>query len=194
MAINAQYNMENEITLALKAVKNGDTNAKNNLAEMVYGKLKSIAANKLMNESWQNTLTVTFLAHEAFLKVDQTTQIHWQNRQHYYGAIAEAMRRILVDRARYHSRKRREGSKNSISIDDKGLNLIDIQPEELVWLSDTLDDLEQVDTELVNIIRFKFFIGLTNKEIADTMGVSVRTIDRRWEAARAWLIIEKKTR
>lgn len=184
-------NTNNEITIALNAIKSGDKAAKNKLADMVYLNLKRIAANRLQSENWKNTLTITTLAHEAFMKVDQTREIKWQNRKHYFGAIAEAMRRILVDRARYHCRKRREGSKNNISIDEKGLTLMDIKPKELVWLSDTLDQLEKFDSELVEVVRLRFFVGLNSKDIAEIMNVSTRTIDRRWQAARAWLIMEK---
>lgn len=179
-----------DITVFLKAINEGDELAKNKLAEAVYSSLKRIAANRLKSESWSNTLTVTALAHEAFMKVDETKYIKWKNRRHYFGAIAEAMRRILIDRARHHCRKKREGNSNTIPIDDLGLELADTKPQELIWLNDTLDALDNLDKELVEIIKLKFFVGLSSEDIADLYGVSSRTIHRRWEAARAFLITE----
>lgn len=157
------------------------------LEKVVYTDLKRIAANRLATESTNSTLTVTALVHEAFMRLDSVHSMTWKNRRHYYGAAAEAMRRILIDRARYHLRQRREGSKSAMSLDE-GLVLDGVKPRELVQLDDALSDLESMDTELADILKLKYFAGLSAKEIAELYELSPRTAARKITAGRAWLL------
>lgn len=178
-----------DITRILNEVSAGNSSARDKLARLVYQDLKRIAANRLRTESKNNTLTVTALVHEAFMRLDSTRQMSWQSRRHYFGAAAEAMRRILIDRARYHQRQRREGDKKAIPLDD-GLQLEAIAPRELIALNDALSDLQQHDAQLAELVKLKYFVGLSIAEIAELLETSSRTVDRRWQAARAWLLME----
>lgn len=180
--------VQHEITELLNgAVENPDK--RNQLDKLVYSYLKRIAGKQLSNEGSQKTVTVTSLVHEAFFSLERTDQITWESRKHYFGAAAEAMRRILIDRARYHLRNRREGSKNAVSLDES-LQITDIKPTELIALNDALIDLRTVDKDLADILELKYFVGLSAEEIAPLYDISPRTAARRLTEGRAWLYSE----
>lgn len=176
-----------EITTYLNNDDALEPSALSRLQKVVYTDLKRIAANRLATESTNNTLTVTALVHEAFMRLDSVHSMTWKNRRHYYGAAAEAMRRILIDRARYHLRQRREGARSAMSLDE-GLLLDGVQPRELVQLDDALQDLEQFDSDLADILKLKYFAGLSAKEIAEVFELAPRTAARKISAGRAWLL------
>ena len=159
------------------------------LEQLVYRDLKRIAASKIAQESASSTMTVTALVHEAFMRLESSDKMMWKSRRHYFGAAAEAMRRILIDRARYYLRKRREGAKSALSLDE-GLIVEGVKPAELVKLDDALADLESFDEQLAAILKLKYFAGLSAREIAEVFEVSTRTMTRRIEAGRAWLLTE----
>ena len=159
------------------------------LEQLVYRDLKRIAASKIAKESANSTMTVTALVHEAFMRLESSDKMTWKSRRHYFGAAAEAMRRILIDRARYYLRKRREGAKSALPLDE-GLIVDGVKPAELVDLDDALADLESFDEELAVILKLKYFAGLSAREIAQVYEASPRTMTRRIEAGRAWLLTQ----
>lgn len=179
----------NEITTLLNDEDAFNPRIQSQLAKLVYLDLKRIGFNRLANESLDNSLTITGLVHETFIRLNECESMTWKNRRHYYGAAAEAMRRILIDRARYHFADRREGEKMAIPLEE-GLLLEAVKPRHLIELSDALTDLEAHDKELAELVKLRYFVGLSLKEIAEMQDVSSRTIDRRWSIARAWLMTE----
>lgn len=178
-----------QITLLLNGDGALDQGEAARLEQFVYRDLKRIAASKLMRESKSNTMTVTSLVHEAFMRLDGMETMTWKSRRHYFGAAAEAMRRILIDRARYYMRQRREGAKSALSLDE-GLVMDGVKPDELVRLDDALTDLEAFDGELADILKLKYFAGLSAREIAEVCDAAPRTVARRVEAGRAWLLTQ----
>ena len=178
-----------EITTYLNADQPLQPHLQSRLEKVVYSDLKRIAANRLATESANNTLTVTALVHEAFMRLNEIHSMTWRSRRHYFGAAAEAMRRILIDRARYHMRKRREGSKSAIALEE-GLVVDGVKPRELVQLDDALRDLESFDTELAEIVKLKYFAGLSAQEIAELCDLAPRTASRKIAAGRAWLLTQ----
>ena len=140
----------------------------------------------MAHEMAGQTLQPTALVHEAWLRLVSDGDRTWQNRAHFFGAAAEAMRRILIERARHKSRIKRGGGKARLNIDD--LELAETTPDDKVLLVDeALARLKLEDPELERIVVLKFFGGLSNEEIAETVGLSKRTLDRQWAYARAWL-------
>ena len=114
----------------------------------------------------------------------------FSNRRHFYGAAAQAMRRILVERARYHSAQKRGQKVPGIAIEELGVAIEGLSTDQMLSLDQVLDALDQFDAELATLVKLKFFVGLSTTEIAQVMGSSVRTTERRWRAARAWLASE----
>lgn len=180
-----------EITTFLNAGDSIDQGDQSKLYSLIYKDLKNIARNRLAAEYKQGTLTVTALVHEAFIKLDNVDSITWKNRRHYFGAAAEAMRRILIDRARYHSRQRREGEKNAIEFDE-GIQVEGVKASELIELDDALEELESFDEEMAMIVKLKYFAGLSAEEIAPLTELSARTVSRKLQTARAWLLVQMK--
>ncbi len=182
---------DSEITTLLNGSDALEPAVANRLEKLVYSDLKRIAASKIAQESTSGTMTVTALVHEAFMRLESTESMTWQSRRHYFGAAAEAMRRILIDRARYYMRQRREGAKSALSLDE-GLIVEGVRPSELVELDDALADLESFDKELALILKLKYFAGLSAREIAEVYESSTRTMARRIEAGRAWLMSQMR--
>jgi RNA polymerase sigma factor (TIGR02999 family) len=178
-----------DITIALNDAYITSPDIPLDMMEQIYVDLRRIAANRLQNESPSSTVSVTILVHESFLNLSKSTEINWKSRRHFYGAAAETMRRIMIDRARYHNSKSRNGAKDTLPLDDD-LVLESTIPAELLELNDALIDLESFDAHLAEIVKLKHFVGLSVKEIADISGSSPRTIDRKWTAAKAWLLAE----
>lgn len=178
-----------EITVFLNDGESLSAAQQSKFEKLVYNDLKRVASSRLASESSKGTLSATALVHEAFLRLDKTKHMSWKNRRHYFGAAAESMRRILIDKARYQQRQRREGSKSEISLDE-GLVVEGISSSKLINLDDALADMEKHDTELADIIKLKYFAGLSATEIANLYESSERTISRRIVAGRAWLLTQ----
>lgn len=176
-----------DVTLLLAAIDRGDTHAAEELLPLVYDELRRLAASRIGEERSPQTLQATALVHEAFLRlVDTSTIQHWKTRGHFFGAAAEAMRRILVESAR---RKRR--LKHGGDLQREELDLRDIeaaQPrEDLIALDAALVRLAQEDRTAADLVQLRYFAGLTIAEIAEAMDISPRTADRTWAFAKAWL-------
>jgi RNA polymerase sigma factor (TIGR02999 family) len=175
-----------EITLVLQAIRGGDRKASEELLPLVYNQLRHLATVRMAREAAGQTLQATALVHEAWLRLVGTSDRGWQNRAHFFGAAAEAMRRILVENARHKSRIKRGGGQIRLDIAD--LDLATTTPDEKVLLiNEVLEQLRTNDPEKERIVVMKFFGGLTNQEVAENLGVTERTVERHWAYAKALL-------
>jgi RNA polymerase sigma factor (TIGR02999 family) len=175
-----------EITLVLKAVGDGEKLASERLLPLVYEELRRLAAARMAQESAGQTLQPTALVHEAWLQLVSGGDRSWQNRAHFFGAAADAMRRILIDKARRKSRLKHGGGQSRLDIEE--LELAAMTPDDNVLLiNEALEKLEQEDPEQARVVVLKFFGGLTNLEVAENLGIAERTVDRQWACAKARL-------
>jgi RNA polymerase sigma factor (TIGR02999 family) len=157
------------------------------LLPLVYNELRQLAAARMAGQSAEQTLQPTALVHEAWLRLFDGKEKVWQNRTHFFRAAAQAMRQILVDRARQKLSLKRGARPGFVSIDD--VDVAEEVPEERVLLIDeALERLQQEDAELGQVVVLKFFGGLTNAEVAEMIGVTERTVQNKWTFAKAWLV------
>lgn len=176
-----------DVTRILSAIEQGDTSATEQLLPLVYGELRKLAAAKLAHEKPGQTLQATALVHEAYLQlVDDDQAQHWNSRGHFFGAAAEAMRRILLNRARDKKRLKRGGNLRKFDVDSIEIAL-DTPDEELLALDEALGRLAAENPVCADLVKLRFFAGLSNKAAAGTLGISSSTADRYWAYARAWL-------
>jgi RNA polymerase sigma factor (TIGR02999 family) len=174
-------------TRVLEAIEQGDPHAANQLLPVVYDDLRRLAAQRLSLETPGQTLQPTALVHEVYLRlVDGDRAPRWNSRAHFFGAAAEAMRRILVDSARRRRSRKRGGNHVRQDFDALEIALDDI-PEDLVALNDALTKLAATDRLAAELVQLRFFAGLPLPEIAQILHISPRTADRSWAYARAWL-------
>ncbi len=179
-----------EVTRILERVEHGDAKAAEQLLPLVYEQLRHLAAHKMANEAPGHTLQPTALVHEAWLRLtggDGPQQ--WNSRGHFFSAAAEAMRRILIERARAKARLRRGGGERPLNLDAVTV-AVETAPEELLVLDEALDRLEAQDPDKARLVKLRFFSGLTNEEAAAALGISPTTAKRYWTFARAWLYSE----
>jgi len=163
------------------------SHASEELLPLVYDELRRLAAARMAGEAPGQTLQPTALVHEAWLRVFSDGHRRWQSRGHFFGEAAEAMRRILIERARRRSRLKHGGGWVRIDLD--GLELAAAEPDEAILaINDALERLEAEDAERARIVVMKFFGGLTNLEVAESLGVAERTVERQWAYAKAWLL------
>lgn len=175
-----------ELTVILQRANLGDPHAAAELLPLVYEELRKLAAAKMVRENPGQTLQATALVHEAWLRLGGDDQPEWQNRAHFFAAAAEAMRRILIDNARRKNYQRHGGGAERVNIE--GLELAaQMDDGQLLALHEALAQLTQHDAEKAEIVKLRFFVGLTNEEVAKILGVSEPTVKRHWAYARAWL-------
>jgi RNA polymerase sigma factor (TIGR02999 family) len=177
-----------DVTRILAAVEQGDDRAAESLLPLVYDELRKLAAQKLTQEKPGQTLQATALVHEAYLRlVDVDQAQHWNSRGHFFAAAAEAMRRLLVEQARRKNRIRHGGGRKRLDLDSQlaaGDGDID---DEVIALSDALDRLATDEPQAAEVVKLRYFAGLTIEETAAVLRISVRTVNRHWTYARAWL-------
>jgi RNA polymerase sigma factor (TIGR02999 family) len=175
-----------EVTQMLNAIDAGDPTAADRLLPLVYDELRKLAAQKMNNEAPGQTLQPTALVHEAWLRLVGSGQEHWNSRGHFFGAAAEAMRRILVESARRKGRLRHGGQLQRVQ--DDQIEIPAAMPEDrLVQVSEALDELEREAPETAQVVKLRYFAGLTQEQVAETLGISLRTAERHWTWAKAWL-------
>jgi RNA polymerase sigma factor (TIGR02999 family) len=176
-----------EVTRILSAIEQGNSHATEQLLPLVYEELRKLAAQKLAQEKPGQTLQATALVHEAYLRlVDADKVQRWNSRGHFFAAAAEAMRRILVNRARDKGRLKRGGGRQRIDLD----NLSDpatASDDDLLDLDEALERLAGAYPECAELVKLRFFAGMTLDEAAAALGLARRTADRQWAFARAWL-------
>ncbi len=176
-----------DVTRILSAIEQGDPQAAEQLLPFVYDELRKLAALKLMQEKPGQTLQATALVHEAYLRLVNAAKIQrWDSRGHFFAAAAEAMRRILLNRARDKKRAKRGGERHRVDLDQIEIAL-DTNDEELIALDDALTQLAGEDPDAARLVNLRFFAGLTLKDAAVSLGLSQRTAERQWSYARAWL-------
>ena len=176
----------NDVTHILSAIEQGDPHAAEQLLPLVYDELRKLAAQKLAQEKPGQTLQATALVHEAYVRlVDVDQAQHWTGRGHFFAAAAEAMRRILINRARDRGRQKRGGGLHRVDL-DRLLVADQASDEELVAIDDALEVLARRNAPCAELVKLRFFTGLTLDEAA-AMGIARRTANRYWAFARAWL-------
>jgi RNA polymerase sigma factor (TIGR02999 family) len=174
------------VTLLLLELRDGQSGAMDRLFPLVYEELRRIARRALRRERTGHTLATTGLVHEAYLRLVGQARLEYQDRAHFFGIAARAMRQILVDYARRHRAAKRGGAQRVVTLDEGALALED-RAEALLALDEALTDLESVDARLGQIVQCRFFGGLTEDETAEVVGVTARTVRRDWLKAKGWL-------
>ncbi len=174
------------VTQILDAVGAGDAQAAEKLLPLVYDELRRLAAARMAREAPGQTLQPTALVHEAWLKLAGSGRQHWESRRHFFSAAAEAMRHILIDRTRKRQCERHGGGQQRVDIEEVEV-AAPIEDETLLALNEAIDELEKLDPAKAEVVKLKFFVGLNEREAAEVLGVSERTIERRWAYAQAWL-------
>lgn len=177
----------NEITRILSAIEQGDTHAAEQLLPLVYEALRQLAAEKLAQEKPGQTLQATALVHEAYLRlVDTEKEQQWNSRGHFFAAAAEAMRRILVEKARHKRGLKHGGALRRVNLED-AVSCIQEPADELLSLNEALDALAREDPRKAQLVKLRYFAGLSVQEAADVLGISRATADRYWAYAKVWL-------
>lgn len=175
------------VTQILSSIEQGDPHAAEQLLPLVYDELRKLAAARMAAESPDHTLQATALVHEAYLRlVGAQNEQHWQSRGHFFGAAAEAMRRILVDAARRRNSQRHGGGRQQLDLLDHDLS---VQPpdDQLLALDEVLEKLKKVDPQSAELVKLRVFGGMSVDDAARSLGISPRTAKRGWAYARAWL-------
>jgi RNA polymerase sigma factor (TIGR02999 family) len=179
-----------EVTHILSAIEQGDPQAADQLFPLVYDELRKLAAQKLSHEVPGQTLQATALVHEAYLRlVDVDKAQQWDGRKHFLAAAAEAMRRILIDNARRKQSIKRGGPLVRHDLENVEISIPE-PSEELLALDEALEKLAQTDKQAAELVKLRYFGGVTAKEAAEILGISDRTGDRLWAFARSWLMKE----
>jgi RNA polymerase sigma factor (TIGR02999 family) len=176
-----------EVTRLIDAVDKGDPHAARQLLPLVYEELRKLAVQRMAQEQPGQTLQATALVHEAYLRLTGNDEsIQWNSRGHFFAAAAEAMRRILIENARRKGRLRHGGDRQRLDLDQLSV-ATDDRPHELLALDEALSRLEQLDLTAAQLVKLRFFAGLTMPQAAEALAIPLRTAERNWTYARAWL-------
>jgi RNA polymerase sigma factor (TIGR02999 family) len=175
-----------EVTRILNSIEHGDTKAADRLLPLVYEELRKLAAQRMANEAAGNTLQPTALVHEAWLRLAGEEHKRWDGRGHFFAAAAEAMRRILIERARRKNANKRGGNFERVNLDDVDIAAL-ADSDTLLLINGALEKLEKEDPAAAQVVKLRFFAGMTNEEAGEALGISARTAKRYWTFARAWL-------
>jgi RNA polymerase sigma factor (TIGR02999 family) len=177
----------NDVTRILSAIEQGDPHAAEQLLPLVYDELRQLAAQRLAQEKPGQTLQATALVHEAYLRLVDVDQVQqWNSRGHFFSAAAEAMRRILVEQARRKQRLKHGGQRQRVDLKD-AFHLAEKQPDDLLALDEVLERLTVTDSLAANLVKLRFFAGLSMPEAAEVLGLSLRSAERNWTYAKTWL-------
>jgi RNA polymerase sigma factor (TIGR02999 family) len=175
-----------DITTILKAVEAGGRGAAEELLELVYAELRQLARAKMSREQGAQTLQATALVHEAWMRLNKESQPAWENRRHFFGAASEAMRRILIERARRRQALARGGYAERV--EEFESHLIDEPPDtEMLAVHEALEEFAKVDPGAAEIVKLRYFVGMSMVETAEASGQSLRQAERTWTFAKAWL-------
>jgi RNA polymerase sigma factor (TIGR02999 family) len=175
-----------DITDMLNRWSEGEPAALEKLVPLVYAEMRTIAQSMMRHERPGHLLGTTALVHEAYLRLVDQNRVNWQGRAHFYGAVAKAMRRILVDDARKRLSAKRGGGAGTVDLN--AALTISVEPDlDVVALSAALDELAQLDSERARVVELRYFAGLTLEETAEILGRTAQSVNRDWNVARAWL-------
>jgi RNA polymerase sigma factor (TIGR02999 family) len=175
----------NHVTRILHAIEQGDSKATDKLLPLVYEELRRLAAQKLAREAPGQTLQPTALVHEAYIRLLGHGQT-WENQRHFFLAAAETMRRILVEKARRKQRNKHGGAYQRVNLDESLLS-IEEPHEDILALNEALKQLSHEDTQVAEVVKLRYFAGLTLEQTSQILKISRRTVDRYWAYAKAWL-------
>jgi RNA polymerase sigma factor (TIGR02999 family) len=177
----------NDVTRILSAIEQGDPHAAEQLLPLVYTELRKLATSKLAQETPGQTLEATALVHEAYVRLVDVKKVQqWNSRGHFFAAAADAMRRILVDRARRKHSLRKGGTRHHLALSD-GDRVGTPVGEEVIDLNEAISKLESTDPRAAEVVKLRVFAGMTIDEVAEVQEISPRTVKRQWTYARAWL-------
>jgi RNA polymerase sigma factor (TIGR02999 family) len=177
-----------DVTRILDAIGHGDSQAADQLLPLVYRELRRLAAQKMASETPGHTLQPTALVHEAWLKLVGQENRKWQDKNHFFAAAAEAMRRILVDNARRKRTQRHGGGQQRVGLEE--VNIAVENDEQLLAVNEALEKLAAKDKEKAELVKLRYFVGMTIEEAAQVLGISEGTAKRHWAYSRAWLAEE----
>jgi RNA polymerase sigma factor (TIGR02999 family) len=180
-----------DVTRILESIEQGDSKAADELLPLVYGELRKLAASKMANEAPNQTLQPTALVHEAWLRLVGNADLKFENRAHFFGAAAEAMRRILIDKARSKRALRHGGDQRRVDLDGVEVAASG-DDDELLAVNEILDKLAANHAMQAEVVKLRYFVGMTNVEAAQALGLSERTVRNYWTHARVWLFREIK--
>jgi RNA polymerase sigma factor (TIGR02999 family) len=183
----------NDITRILSDIEHGDPKAAEQLLPLVYQELRQLAAHKLAQEKPGQTLQATAVVHEAYLRLVGNGVGTWDNRRHFYAAAGEAMRRILVEQVRRKRRVRHGGGKQRVDLDE-ACSVVQPPSDDLLALDEALTRLAALNPLRAEVVKLRFFAGLTMPEVAQALGISLPTAERYWTSARTWLFAELQHR
>jgi len=178
-----------DVTRLLQQWSSGEEQALDRLLPQIHSELRKLAASYLRKERPDHTLQPTALVNEAFLKLVDQRAVQWQNRAHFFGIAAQAMRRILVDHARAHAAGKRGDGVRKVPLDD-AINVGRVEDVDLLALDEALTRLAAIDPQQSRVVELRFFGGLTMEETAEVMHISPATVGREWRMAKAWLFAE----
>jgi RNA polymerase sigma factor (TIGR02999 family) len=178
-----------DVTRILQSLERGEVQAADGLLPLVYDELRRLAAAKMAQEAPGQTLQPTALVHEAYLRLIGNQSQKWNGRAHFFGAAAEAMRRILIENARRKRAARHGGGQARLDINEIEIAAA-AKDDELLAVSDALEKFATRDQQKAELVKLRYFVGLTTEEAAEVLGVSVPTADRWWNFSRAWLFEE----
>ena len=180
-----------ELTRILEEIEHGNAQAAEQLLPLVYNELRKLAAHKMIAEPGGHTLQATALVHEAWIRLVGGSNQRFQNREHFFAAAAEAMRRILVDHARRKKSLKRGSGAAAEQLNENAI-IIAAPPEELLAVNEALDRLAVEDAPAAELVKLRYFVGMTMQEAASAMSMAPRSAERLWTYARAWLKREIK--
>ncbi len=175
-----------DVTQLLHAIDAGDPCAAEQLLPLVYEELRRLAAARMAQEKPGQTLQATALVHEAWLRLAGAEPQRWDNLRHFFAAAAESMRRILVEKARRRLRIRHGGGLERVDLDEVEIPG-GVREEQLVAVDEALAELEREDPKKAEVVKLRYFVGMTHREIAEVLGLSEATVERHWSFAKAWL-------
>jgi RNA polymerase sigma factor (TIGR02999 family) len=182
------------LTNIFGAVRRANAQAADELLPLVYDELRKLASARIAQQPPGQTLQATALVHEAWLKLARNERTSWNDRQHFFRAAAEAMRQILIDRARAKQRDKRGANPVRVNLEEVNLAAADAEPETLLLVDEALQLLARESPEKAELVKLRFYIGLSVEETARSLGVSEKTVKRHWVHARAWLYQELERR
>jgi RNA polymerase sigma factor (TIGR02999 family) len=180
-----------EVTRIINAIESGDARAADELLPLVYKELRQLAAQRMKKEKPGQTLQATALVHEAYIRLVGSDGQNWNSRAHFFAAAAEAMRRILIDNARRKQSLKRGGDRRRIDLNESAL-IGDTQTscDDFIALDEALEKLSKNDSKKAELVKLRFFAGLTIEQAAQILDISPTTAKRHWAHARAWLLRE----